>query len=146
MPNPTKANASREGGANVTELGGGVTGQRKVLRCGVHRTSKLRRELQAHGLALRDTTGATQCQTLLRVLEYLGDRGINTPEGVACGFYRIATRVQELEADGWLIASYRERLLGADGLVHVGIARYVLIGRRADSTSPQLSFELGGAA
>lgn len=141
MNNPRKQNASI-GGAHFTKLAGGVTGQKSILRCGVHRTSKLRRELQANGLALRDTSGATQCQTLLRVLQYLGDRGINTPEGVACGFYRIATRIQELEAEGWLIASRRERLLGADGLVHIGIARYVLIGKRVHMVSPQLDLEL----
>lgn len=138
----SKENAHGKVGADVTELGGGVTGQNKVLRCGVHSTSRLRRELRSKGLALRDTSGATQCHTLLRVLQYLGKRGINTPEGVACGFYRIATRIQELEADGWQILSSREKILGADGLVHVGIARYILCGRRSDAVSPQLALGL----
>jgi len=97
------------------------------------------------GLALRDTTGRTQCETLLRVLQYLGDRGINTPEGVGCGFYRIATRVQELEASGWLIASRRESMVGADGLHHIGVARYSLIGERSGPQDPQFSLDLGVA-
>jgi hypothetical protein len=142
---PKKRNASGKGGAKFTKLAGRVNGQNKVFRCGVQHTAKLRRELQGKGLALRDTTGRTQCETLLRVLEYLGDRGINTPEGVACGFYRIATRVQELEASGWLIASRRESLVGADGLYHIAIARYVLIGKRSGPQDPQFSLDLGVA-
>lgn len=130
-------NARGEAGAEVTELAGGVTEQNKAFRCGVQHISKLRRELERKGLALRDTSGRTQCETLLRVLQYLGDRGMNTPEGVGCGFYRIATRVQELEAKGWIIASRRESIIGADGLVHVGIARYVLIGREDELAAKQ---------
>lgn len=144
MSNPKKQNASREEGAKFTKLAGGVNGQSKIFRCGVQHISKLRLELEANGLALRDTTGHTQCQTLLRVLQYLGDRGINTPEGVGCGFYRIATRVQELEAAGWLIASCREAIVGADGLSHIGIARYILIGKRDEVQSQQGSLDLGG--
>jgi hypothetical protein len=116
--------------------------QTTVFRCGTNVISKLRRELKSVGLALRDTSGRTQCETLLRVLQYLGPRGINTPEGVGCGFYRIATRIQEIEASGWRIASNRERLVGADGLAHSGIARYVLLGRRSDFIDPQGSFDL----
>jgi hypothetical protein len=121
-----------------------VKGQNKIFRCGVQHISKLRRELQSQGLALRDTSGRTQCEMLLRVLQYVGDRGINTPEGVGCGFYRIATRIQELEDSGWIIASQRERLVGADGLAHVGIARYVLIGY-GGAVNPQGSLDLGEA-
>lgn len=103
------------------------------FRCGVQHISRLRRELKSQGLNLRNVAGVTQRQTLLLILQYLGPRGLNTLEAVGLGFYRIATRIQELEeADGWLIASQRERLIGADGLLHSGIARYVLIGRRAD--------------
>lgn len=140
---PKKQNASGGGGAKVDRAGGPkTTRQSKVFRCGVQHISKLRRELEANGLALRDTSGASQCSTLLRVLQYLGERGINTPEGVGCGFYRIATRVQELEAAGWLIASHRESIVGADGLSHIGIARYVLLGRRRESLPPQLDLAL----
>ena len=120
--------------------------QKKPLSCGNNHISKLRRELQSAGLALRDTSGSSQCETLMRVLQYLGPRGINTPEGVGCGFYRIATRIQELEAAGWLIASNRERLVGADGLVHSGIARYCMLGRRSDFIDAQGSLDLGASA
>ena len=144
MPNPKKQSAPRRS-AKFTKLAGGVNGKNKDFRCGVLHISKLRQELQCNGLALRDTSGATQCQTLLRVLQYLGDRGLNTPEGVGLGFYRIATRVQELEAEGWIISSERESLVGADGLKHVGIARYVLIGHLGTFVNPQGSLDLGAA-
>lgn len=114
----------------------------KVFVCGVQHTSKLRNELTAAGLGLRDASGLTQCQTLLLVLQYLGTRGINTLEGVACGFLRIATRVQELEADGYIIHSIKERAIGADGLVHSGIARYIYQGRKPFD-DPQGSLDLG---
>lgn len=108
-----------------------------TFRCGVQHIGALRRELKAKGLYLRNAAGITQRQTLLLILQYLGARGLNTLEGAGIGFYRIATRIQELEADGWQIASQRERLIGADGLLHSGIARYVLIGRRVDAVDVQ---------
>jgi hypothetical protein len=143
----SKRNKKASGQAGFNGVGGEVkaTKKNKILRCSVHHTSKLRQELQAAGLGLQDTSGPTQCQTLLRVLEYLGTRGINTPEGVACGFYRIATRVQELEEEGWIIDSRRERLLGADGLVHIGVARYVLLGRRAGFEDRQADLWTGAS-
>ena len=143
MPNPKKQNASGEAGAKFTKLAGGVNGQRKVLKCSTHHISRLRRELQIQGLTLRDTSGKTQCDTLLRVLQYVGDRGINTLEGMGLGFYRIATRIQELEALGWMIDSQRERVVGADGLSHVGVARYVLRGLLVTRIDPQGSLDLG---
>lgn len=116
--------------------------QKKPLVCGTDHISKRRHELQRAGLGLCDTSSHTQGETLLRVLQYLGPRGINTLEGVGCGYYRIATRIQELEASGWNIASYREQVVGADGLVHSGIARYVLLGR-IGGDDPQGSLDLG---
>lgn len=145
MRNPKKQNASPEEGAQLTKLAGSVKAKRKVFLCGVQHISKLRREVQRQGLELRNTTGKTQCETLLRVLEYLSERGLNTPEGVGIGYYRIATRIQELEAEGWHVASQRESLIGADGLYHIGISRYVLIGRRADFIDPQGCLDLGAA-
>lgn len=125
-------------------VGGANSGKKKFL-CGVKHTADIRRELQGAGLGLRSTGGITQRAMLLRVLQYLGPRGINTPEAVGCGYYRVSMRIQELEADGWQIASLRENIVGADGLSHVGIARYILIGRQAESTTPQLDLGLGGA-
>lgn len=143
MPNPQKQNASDEAGAKFTKLAGGVNRQRKILKCSTHHISRLRRELQNQGLTLSDTSGKTQCETLLRVLQYVGDRGINTLEGMGLGFYRIATRVQELEALGWMIDSQRERVVGADGLPHIGVARYVLRGFLITRIDPQGSLDLG---
>ena len=145
MPNLQKQNASGEAGVNFTKLAGGVNGQRKVLKCSTYHISRLRRELQNQGLTLRDTSGKTQCDTLLRVLQYVGDRGVNTLEGMGLGFYRIATRVQELEALGWMIDSQRERVVGADGLSHIGVARYVLRGFLVTRIDPQGSLDLGVA-
>ena len=142
MPNPRKNKARGRAGSNVAGREAKATGQNKIFRCGVQHTSKLRRELYGQGLALRSVTGVSQRATLLRVLQYLGDRGINTIEGVGCGFYRIATRVHELEENGWLIESRRERVLGADGLAHDGIARYVLRGRRVDMPNAQGALDL----
>lgn len=116
--------------------------QKKPLSCGNNHISKLRRELQIVGLTLRDTSGRSQCEMLLRVLQYLGPRGINTPEGTGCGYMRLATRIHELEDAGWLIAVPKETIVGADGLTHSGIARYCLLGRRADYADPQGSFDL----
>lgn len=128
-----KRNASGKGGARPTKLAGGVGGQIKVLKCSNQYIAKLRREVRQAGLFLRDTTGRSQRETLLAILQFLGGRGLNTLEGVGLGFYRIATRVQELQEAGYLIISYPERVEGPDGLVHCRVARYSLIGRQADA-------------
>lgn len=120
--------------------------QIKAILCSTHVISKLRRELKIAGLHLRDASGNSQRVALLKILQYLGPRGINTPEGVGCGFYRIATRIQELEGAGWQISVPKERILGADGLEHSGVARYILIGRRTDFIDPQGSLDLGAPA
>jgi hypothetical protein len=128
-----KRNAPREGGARPTKLAGGVGGNIKVLKCSNQYISKLRREVRRAGLFLRDTTGRSQRETLLAILQYLGGRGLNTLEGVGLGFYRIATRVQELQEAGYLITSQPERVEGPDGLVHCRIARYAFGGRQPDA-------------
>lgn len=127
-----KRNAPREEGARSTQLGGGMGGQSKVLKCSNQYIARLRREVRRAGLFLRDTTGRTQRETLLSVLQYLGRRGLNTPEAVGLGFYRVATRVQELQDAGYLIDSHPERIEGPDGLVHCRIARYVFSGCQSD--------------
>jgi hypothetical protein len=142
MKDPRKNKARGRAGSNVAGREAKATRQNKIFRCGVQHTSKLRRELYGQGLALRNVSGASQRVTLLRVLQYLGDRGVNTIEGVGLGFYRIATRIQEIEESGWLIESRRERVLGADGLTHDGIARYVLKGRRVDMPDAQGALDL----
>lgn len=146
MHNSHKQNAPGCGGVQVTKLAGGVAVIPKdAFLCDEKHISNLRIELAAAGLALKDASGQTQCDTLLRVLQYLGPRGINTAEGVGQGYLRIATRVQDLEERGWLIASYRERIIGADGLAHNGIARYCLLGRAVVPATPaQSALDLGG--
>ena len=143
-----KNKTPHSGGAPITKLAGagGVKGKKKKpLSCSNNHTSKLRKEVDAAKLGLRDASGATQGATLPLVLAYLGPRGLNTKEGEALGYYRIATRIQEMEANGWHIESLRETIIGADGLAHRGIARYVLIGRKADRQPAQGSLDLGGA-
>ncbi|NVD74536.1 hypothetical protein HUX88_29050 [Duganella sp. BJB1802] len=128
-----KQNASDKGGARPTKLAGGVGGQIKVLKCSDQYISKLRREVRKAGLFLRDTTGRSQREALLNILQYLGGRGLNTPEAVGLGVYRVATRVHELQEAGYLITSHPERIEGPDGLVHCRIARYVFSGVKADA-------------
>lgn len=142
MKKSKNKNAPNKRDAHFTKLAGGVKTQKKVFRCGVQHTSKFRIEVENAGLGLSEVSTETQCQTLLRVLQFVGSRGINTLEGVACGFMRIATRIQELEAEGHRILSIRERVIGADGLIHSGVARYVL-SCLAIKDNPQGSLDLG---
>ena len=113
-----------------------------LFHCTSDHISKICRELVDNGLGLANTISETQCSTLLKVLKYLGSRGLNTYEGTAAGYARLATRIQELEADGWLIHSQRESLIGPDGLFHPGVARYRLLGRRSEYHDCQLSLDL----
>lgn len=138
---PKKPNASAKGGIRHTKLGGKVKAKNQIIfRCGVKHTSKFRLEMEEAGLGLSDPSATTQCDCLLRVLKYRGGKGINTLEGVACGFLRIATRVQELQEEGHHIITALETVITADGLVHRGIARYILLAE-APNDPPQQSFE-----
>jgi hypothetical protein len=144
MMRKRKQNAPKHGGVRFTKLAGGVKKQTiKKFVCGVQHTSKLRRELEAAGLGLKDANGLTQRQTLLMALEYLGNRGMNTLEGIACGFLRITTRINELKLEGYNFDTIKESAIGADGLMHSGIARYIYKGRKPHD-DPQKSLDLGG--
>ncbi|WP_296946796.1 hypothetical protein [uncultured Massilia sp.] len=44
--------------------------------------------------------------------------------------------------DAWDICTLSEDVLGPDGLLHKGVARYVLLGRRKDNPPPQGELEL----
>jgi hypothetical protein len=69
-----KQNAPKHGGVHFTKLAGGVKKQTiKKFVCGVQHTSKLRRELEAAGLGLKDDNGLTQCQTILSVSSNLSE-------------------------------------------------------------------------
>jgi hypothetical protein len=105
---------------------------------------KVCHEIAENGLALRNTTGKTQHATLPKVLAYFGPRGLNTYEGTAAGYARLATRIKELK-ESWEIHTLRENVVGPDGLYHANVGRYVLIGRRADCSNAQGSLDLGAA-
>jgi hypothetical protein len=140
-----KRNASDKGGARPTKLAGGVGGQRKVFKCTNAHISRLRRTLQRAGLALSSTRTDTQIECLLKILQYLGESGLSTPEGTGIGFARLATRVFDLELRGWRIDTLREDVITADGLKHKRIARYIWRGPRAGAGDPQGSLDLGAA-
>jgi hypothetical protein len=131
------------GGARSTKLAGGVDGQIKIVKCTNNHISKLRRRLHAAGLLPNSTKTETQLDALLKILLHLGEAGLNTPEGTGIAFARLATRVWDLEMQGWRIDTLRENVITADGLLHRGIARYVLRGRRIDFADPQSSLDLG---
>lgn len=126
-----KANAPGEGGAVSGRAGGPAAITQKVIDCGAENITSVCEELRAAGVSLRAADGRTQRDTLRRALEYRGARGLNTYEGTAAGYMRMATRIKELK-DTWDIHALREDVVGPDGLVHKGVARYVLLGRRQD--------------
>ena len=133
------------GGAHVDQAGGPeTTGQNKVLDCSAQNITAVCEVLAQTGSALRDASGATQLETLRRALEFRGARGLNTFEGTAAGYIRLATRVKELK-ETWDIHALREDVMGPDGLLHKGVARYVLLGRRKDLPPAQAQFDLGAA-
>jgi hypothetical protein len=145
MTNPPKRNASGKGGDRTTKLAGEVGVLRKAVRCGTKDITRLRHRLHTAGLLLGSTRTDTQIETLLKTLVHLGETGINTPQAVGVGYARVATRVFDLEQQGWRIDTVREDVITADGLKHKGIARYILRGRRDDLPNPQGSLDLGDA-
>lgn len=108
-----------------------VTGQCKIFDCSLQNITAVCEELSRNGIALQNASGAAQREVLLRALQFRGSKGINTFEGTAAGFLRTATRVLEIKR-AWNIYTLREDVIGPDGLLHKGIARYVLMGRRQD--------------
>lgn len=123
-------------GARVTQAGGPVaTWQSKVFDCSSENITAVCEELSRNGIALKNASGAAQREVLLRALQFRGSKGINTFEGTAAGFIRTATRVLEIKR-AWNIYTLREDVIGPDGLLHKGIARYVLLGRRQDVPAP----------
>lgn len=132
-------------GACVDQAGGlKSTGKAKVLDCGSQRITAVCRELAKNGVGLQNASGSTQLETLPRALQFRGVRGLNTYEGTAAGYLRIATRIKELK-DTWDIYTLTEDVVGPDGLMHKGIARYILRGRRDDVQPAQQRLELGAA-
>ena len=131
-------------GSARAKNGKGRTIKPKTTRyCSTNTINKIVREIRKAGLQLRSTSGDTQLETLPKVLQHFGPRGLNTYEGVAAGYLRIATRVKELK-DTWEIYSLREDIVGPDGMFHKGVARYV-IGKRKDLPPAQQSLDLEAA-
>lgn len=130
----SKANAPGGGGVPSDQAGGLGSAQR-VVDCGTQNITEVCSELFAAGVALRSTDGATHLETLRRALQFRGPRGLNTYEGTAAGYLRMATRVKELR-DNWDIYTVHEDVMAPDGLVHRRVARYVLRGRRQDRPAP----------
>lgn len=141
----TKENASlgQEAGVGVAGWQAKATAKRKKLSCGEHDIKTLVRLVHAAGLQLRSTATDTQQATLPKVLEFLGSRGLNTYEGVALGYLRLATRIKELK-EIYDIGTIREDVVGPDGLWHIGVARYYLIGKKvpAAPVQPELGLEV----
>ena len=135
-----KTTSTKEG-AVFTSLAGNVK-SKKIYRCGVQHTTKFRKEIERVGLALKDSSTEVQIETLIKILLYRGSKGINTLEGMACGFLRIATRINEIKAEGYIIEKSEENVIGSDGIVHRGIARYFMKSLEK-RISPQLSLDLG---
>jgi hypothetical protein len=136
-PKKTKGAAPREENAPSNNA------KTKVLKCGNHHITVLRRKLRAAGLLPGSAKTETQLEALLKILLHLGEVGLNTPEGTGIAFARLATRVFDLEMQGWRIDTVRENVVTADGLLHRGIARYILRGPRADTPDPQCKLDLG---
>lgn len=123
-----KEKATVQGGSsNVAGVQAKATAQKKSFNCDDHHINNIVKEIQAANLQLRSTDGDTQLATLPKVLQYLGNRGLNTYEGVALGYLRIATRIRDLKDDGWQIGSLREDVVGPDGMWHKGVGRYFLL-------------------
>jgi len=126
-----KENAPGQGSACSTQAGEPTATTQKVIDCGAENITSVCDELRSAGVSLRAADGRTQRETLRRALEYRGARGLNSYEGMAAGYMRMATRIKELK-ETWDIYTLREDVVGPDGLVHKGVARYVLLGRRQD--------------
>lgn len=136
MKNDTaKANAPDQGSACVNQAGVPAAKTQKVFDCGVENITNVCEELRKAGVHLRSANKRTQLETLRRALEFRGPRGLNTYEGTAAGYCRLATRVKELRTT-WDIYTVSENVTGPDGLFHKGIARYFLLGRRKDLCDP----------
>lgn len=90
-------------------------------------------ELRIAGVGLAGTSGQIQNATLRKALAYLGPRGLGTYEAAAAGYPRLAARINDLRSAGWRIISRRENLIGPDGLRHEQVARYILLGERAEN-------------
>lgn len=98
-----------------------------IVRIGKAACDAIRAEIALAGLRLDSALGDSQLAMLPRVLRYLGARGLGTVEAEALGYRRIATRIQDLEDRGYVIAVPREHVVTDDQLLHPRMARYKLM-------------------
>lgn len=133
----SKANAPGKRGVQIDQAGGPASTQ-KLVDCGTENITSVCEELRTAGVALRSADGRSQRETLRQALEYRGSRGLNSYEGMAAGYMRMATRIKELK-ETWDIYALKEDVIGPDGLLHKGVARYVLLGRRQDQVKASLT-------
>ena len=146
MTHAPNENAPGQGSAHPNQAVGPAPSTQKVVDCGTENITAVCRELRAAGVELRAADGRTQLETLRRALEYRGGRGLNTYEGTAAGYLRFATRIFDLK-EQWDIYTLREDVIGPDGLLHKGVARYILLGRRRDlNKAPTAPTQPGGGA
>ena len=130
-----KSNAPEAGGEGGVWAGEPASTQKKIVDCGTQSITAVCLELKENGVDLRTTDGDSQQRTLVRALQYRGERGLNSYEGAAAGYLRMAARIKELK-ETWDIYALKENVIGPDGLFHKGVARYVLMGRRHDLQEP----------
>ena len=88
---------------------------------------KLNAEIDEADLALIDTSKVSQLRCLLKVLAYIGVRGLGTCEARALGYESPAPRMMELRAQGYIIFTTYENVIKDDGYCHPRMARYRLI-------------------
>jgi hypothetical protein len=119
----------------VIQAGGPAVQPKKVSQCSAENITNVCEELRAAGVSLYAADGRTQLETLAKALQHRGARGLSTYEGTAAGYLRLACRVRELKTK-WDIYTLKEDVIGPDGLLHKGVARYVLLGRRKDLRDP----------
>lgn len=101
-----------------------------LRRIGKKQCDALRNEISVAGLALNSAQGSAQLETLPKVLRYFGNRGLGTVEAEALGYRRMATRIFDLEAEGYIFNVKKENVVTDDCLIHPRMARYFLTGER----------------
>lgn len=144
MTDLKKEKATGQGGSsNVAGGQAEATSQNKTHYCSDDHIKKVVQEIRVAGLQLRSTDGDTQLTMLPKVLQYLGNRGLNTYEGVALGYLRIATRIRDLKDDGWQIGCLREDVVGPDGMWHKGVGRYYLLSESKKASTTTAEAEVG---
>lgn len=88
---------------------------------------RLKAEIKRAGLWLTDTQSQTQRMALVKVLQYLGARGLAISEAKALDYLSVPPRVHELRELGYIIHTKRENAVIDGGHIHRNTGRYILI-------------------